>query len=107
MKTDAHPDIRPGTVPSWVIRCAYDGEEWLVLADNSDEGHACGLWSTNTGWAIVVASGFITGEHPTCGCPGTFFTNGVRQWNGNTLAEAHAAFDRIEQEWVRRHDDHA
>lgn len=102
MTTDAHPDVRPGTIPPWALRVAYDGEEWLVLMDVDQQVAASkcaqgfgGHWARYT-VAVEVALPL------DCGCVAG---GGRDEWSGDDLAEAHAAFDRIEAEWRARHDD--
>ena len=110
MTTDTHPDVRPGTVPSWVLRCAYDGEEWLVLGDARavapyHEARACIGHAPPHRYQI----GRSAGLSPCGGCGLMVFNLApfgvARLYNGDSLAEAHAAFDRIEQEWRARHDE--
>ena len=91
--TTTHPDVAPGTVPAWVLRCAYDGEEWLVLADIRPPLYRSVIkimfgprWSVVDGlWAL---------EFPADGMKRERYFDG--------LAEAHAAFERIEAAWRER-----
>ncbi|MCR4338697.1 MAG: hypothetical protein NUW01_02300 [Gemmatimonadaceae bacterium] len=102
MTTDQR-DCPPGTVPPWVLRFAYDGEEWLVLIDQSRTGtgnwhDGCykrppadhPLYNIDTGDGFGPCNG---------GCGGLTIKGGEVKARCHSLAEAHAAFDRIEEEW--------
>lgn len=100
-------DIRPGTVPPWALRYCYDGEEWLVLVDTttSSASHTCDERFVEPGAYFIFSGQGWERCSRSADCP-TLVANGQRRCFAvaDTLAEAHAAFDRIEQEWRTRHD---
>ena len=105
---DTDIDVRPGTLPPWVVRCARretdGGEEWLVLADSerATAAHTCDrrLNDNRSVYRVAITQRF-TERHSTCGCIGIFCDGGEMIAVGS-LAEAEAAFAKIEAEWLGR-----
>lgn len=86
-------DAPPGTVPEWAIRVAHDGEQWLVLAQADGTMHPC--YGPGEGWYVLRTSGFKDCKF----CGFTVAVDGSAD-PYDDLAEAHAAFERLEREWL-------
>ena len=97
-------DVRPGTLPAWVVRCAKYGEEWLVLGDEHiPPFHTCGIRQPVRRYSIGTAVEFSPCGMRGCEVPMAESNNVPESvWCGNDRAEADAAFERIEAEWLGR-----
>lgn len=91
-------DAPPGTVPEWAIRYSHYEGEWLVLADwhKVSPVHYQQKRHPRFGIAAVVLGDCSCG----CGVVALEIIERSPYWRGDDLAEAHAAFERIEREWL-------
>lgn len=96
-------DVRETSAPSWAIRSAYFDGEWLMLCDSDAAlwAHTCNDRYSPTRYAVMTASNFEVCEPNYCTAivRDDFEYDGYK-WQGDTLAEAEAAFTRIEAEWL-------
>lgn len=104
--TDSRIDVRPGTLPAGTLRVASNGNEWLVLADFSVQAasHTCGRRFVAWGYGVTFTDSWLQCWFDAS-CPAIVRSSPpARKYDHHydTLAEAHAAFDRMEQEWQHR-----
>lgn len=98
-------DCPPGTVPSWVLWFAYDGEEWLVLADEKMSSDLHRVPCERRYWYEWNGKRFAIGRaeyfaRASCGCDlYTAHDDAGQITYYDSRPEAEAAFTRIEQEW--------
>jgi len=105
MDTATRPDINTdnplANIPSWVLRCAFNGDEWLVMSDSklSNNLHQdCGPWTSRQDYLLFTCRGF--GPCALCGRAVTGKNERIIERVSGTRAKADAAFERIEADWI-------
>lgn len=96
-------DAKPGTIPPWAIRYAHKDGEWLVLSDSvlCDHGHrsrGCSFPMFHRPYRITTGR---AGPCRSCGVLTLCADESRLRGAYDTLAEAQAAFDALEEEWLR------
>lgn len=100
MTNEVIDDVRPNTLPAGAIRVAHNGGEWLVLSDWALQApsHTCDAPFMSRGYSVFITTGW--GRCAGTSCSALVIDGFVRRDETfATLAEANAAFDRMEQEF--------